>query len=229
MGHSIAAGKSRPEVAHPDLLVDAAQNVTTMRLVDSMLHDVRNPLNALSINLDVLTERVRRELGELPPAQEKNFRVMREQIHRIDAILREYLEFISPRSDTSQGQVDLSDATLRALKVLGHECRRSMVRVRQLVEPGLRVASTDVGAVRVAAMQILFRAILRAGQEGEVDVTLQRDGASAVLRVRDSLADPSEPFAYGASALDLLCARLGAEVRRTGSEFVMSMPLEQEG
>ncbi len=228
MGHSTAAEKSRLETAHPDLLVDAARNVTTMRLADSMLHDVRNPLNALSINLDVLTERMRRELGEIPSAQEKNFRVMREQIHRIDAIMREYLEFIAPRPEADPGWVDLSDVTLRAVKVLGHECRRSMVRLRQLVEPDLRVAPA-LGDVRFAAMQILFRAIVRAGQEGEVEVTLQRDGAYAVLRVRDSLADPSEPFAYAVPALERLCASLGGEVRRTGPEFVLSIPLMQEG
>ena len=55
-------------------------------------------------------------------------------------------------------------------------------------------------------------------------VLVDRLGASAVTG-----ADPSEPFAYAVPALERLCASLGGEVRRTGPEFVLSIPLMQEG
>ncbi len=232
MGQSIAAERPRPEVAHSDLAVDAARSVTNQRLADSMLHDVRNPLNALSINLDVLSEKIRRELGEIPPAQEKNLKVMREQIHRIDAILREYLEFIAPRPESIPVPVNVSEITARALKVLGHECRRSMIRVRPLVEPELRISATDAGAVRFLVMQVLFRGAARAGQDGELEVTLQRDGPNAALRVRDardSRDDAAEPYAFVLPAIERMSVQLGAEMRRTGSELVLSLPLKQEG
>ena len=38
----------------PDPVVGAARYVAVPTLMDSLLHDVRNPLNALSINLEVL-------------------------------------------------------------------------------------------------------------------------------------------------------------------------------
>ncbi len=41
-----------------DPVVDAARYGAVPTLMDSLLHDVRNPLNALSIHLDVLTAKL---------------------------------------------------------------------------------------------------------------------------------------------------------------------------
>src|SRR5687767_9977504 len=69
LGTSTAVGRASKEDASPELTIGAARQAANQRLMDSLLHDVRNPLNALSINLDVLTEKIRREHGEIPAAQ----------------------------------------------------------------------------------------------------------------------------------------------------------------
>jgi hypothetical protein len=104
-----------------------------------------------------------------------------------------------------------------------------MIRIRQMIEPDLRIASLDAGAVRFLALHILFRALTRAGAGGELDVTLQREGGMAVLRVRDSHPGASEPFEHSIPAFERVCSDLGAEVVRGGPEFVVTMPLAGEG
>lgn len=204
--------------------VDAARNAVTGRLFDSLLHDVRNPLNALSINLDVLTEKLRREQGEIPPAQEKNLKVMREQVFRVDGILKRFAEFIAPRDGASESAC-LSDEVLQALHILGHECRRSMIKVRQIIEPDLKVAGS-VAAVRFLVLQAIFRGVARASQEGELDVSLQRDGDRAILRIRDSgKTDANEPFGHARAALDSLASQLDADLRMAGSELQLTLSL----
>lgn len=194
--------------------------------MDSLVHDVRNPLNALSINLDVLTEKLRREQGEIPAAQEKNLKVMREQIFRVDAILKHFAEFMAPRPDAGgDAFIDASDAVKQALSVLGHESRRAMIKVRNMVEPDLRVPGRG-STVKFLAVQAVFRAVLRAGQDGEVDVTFQRDGQRAVLRVKDSCTDPGrEPFAHAHTALATLTSELHGELRINGAELQVLLPL----
>ena len=205
---------------------DAASGILAQRLMDSLLHDVRNPLNALSINLDVLVEKLRREQGEIPATQEKNLRVMRDQIFRIDALLKHFAEYMGPPRQTQVGQVDLSEVIGQVVELLGHETRRNMIKVRQMVEPGLFVRGA-IRDVRFMVLQGLYRAICRAGSEGEVDLTLQRDGARAVLRIRDGGTDAlQEPFAHASSGLDAAAHRLGAESRTAGPETLISLPLE---
>jgi signal transduction histidine kinase len=218
------ADLTAPPPSGSDLAVGAARNAITHRLIDSLLHDVRNPLNALSINLDVLTEKLRREQGDIPPTQEKNLKVMREQIFRVDGILKQFAEFLAPRPDPMRGPVDVSEVVRQTLQILGHECRRAMVKIRQMIEPDLKTAGASA-AVHFVTLQLVFRALIRAGAEGEVDVTLQREGDHAVLRVRDGLTEGREPFPHAGAALAALSAELGGEVRFNGAEAQLLLPL----
>jgi signal transduction histidine kinase len=224
LGTLPAADLSAPLESATDLAIGAARNAIVHRLVDSLLHDVRNPLNALSINLDVLTEKLRREQGEIPAAQQKNLKAMREQIFRVDGILKQFADFMAPRPEAVRDPVDLSEAVRQALQILGHECRRSMVKVRQMLEPELKTVGAS-GAVRFLVIQLLFRALARAGTEGEMDVTLQREGGVAVLRIRDGSTDGREPFPHAGAALTALTTELGGKIQVGGSEAQLFLPL----
>ncbi len=205
---------------------DAASGILSQRLMDSLLHDVRNPLNALSINLDVLVEKLRREQGEIPATQEKNLRVMRDQIFRIDALLKHFAEYMGPERGAASSQVDLSEVLGGVVDLLGHETRRHMIKVRQMVEPGLFVRGS-LRDVRFVVLQALYRGVSRAGSEGELDVTLQRDGGRALLKVKDGQPDPLlEPFAHAHAGLAAAASRLGADIRTAGNETLISLPLE---
>ncbi|MFY0575704.1 hypothetical protein ACN28S_16275 [Cystobacter fuscus] len=60
MINSTAANSGAPPVREvTETVVDAARYSTVPSLMDSLLHDVRNPLNAMSIHLEVLTEKLK--------------------------------------------------------------------------------------------------------------------------------------------------------------------------
>jgi phosphoglycerate-specific signal transduction histidine kinase len=139
---STAASSGAPSVREGmDPVVDAARYSAVPSLMDSLLHDVRNPLNALSIHLEVLTEKLKGEAGQVPASQEKNLRSMREQIQRVDGILRRFSEFIVSRPG-SLGDVELSDTVTRALEVLAHESRKRRLEAAAALE--LRCAQLGV-------------------------------------------------------------------------------------
>ncbi|MHA7631305.1 histidine kinase dimerization/phospho-acceptor domain-containing protein [Corallococcus sp. M7] len=80
------------EVSDP--VVGAARYDAVPPLMDSLLHDVRNPLNALAIHLEVLSEKLKGESGQVPATQEKNLKAMREQIARVDGLLKLFSDFM---------------------------------------------------------------------------------------------------------------------------------------
>ncbi|HXN41127.1 MAG TPA: histidine kinase dimerization/phospho-acceptor domain-containing protein, partial [Myxococcaceae bacterium] len=79
-----------------DPVIGGLQWQTARALVLGLLHDARNPLNALAINLEVLTDKLRQ--SEAPATGEKNVKAMREQIRRIDSMLRRFGDFLAPRA-----------------------------------------------------------------------------------------------------------------------------------
>ena len=205
-------------------VVSAARYALVHRLMDSLLHDVRNPLNALAINIDVLTEKLKGPDKTVPPNQEKNLKAMRDQVFRVDGILKVFAEYMTPKS-VSQGEPPLfTERIVRVLDVLGHEMRRNRVALRQQIDPSVRVRGNDHAALNFIALQSVLRAIVRAQSGGEVSVTLAAEKGRAVLTISDNAGD-QEPFPDAAIALQLEAERQGGEARVTGGQCIVTLPL----
>jgi signal transduction histidine kinase len=193
-----------------DPVVDAARYSAVPTLMDSLLHDVRNPLNALSIHLEVLAEKLKAGTGQVPPSQEKNLRAMREQIQRVDGIMRSFCEFIVFRSG-APGEAALSETAVRALEVLGHESRRRRIQVQAAIEPGVKVRLGDGGELGFLLVQALLRAYARSEGGTEVKVAVRVEESRAVLEVVDASSVTAERTPEAAAALALRCSQLGVE------------------
>ncbi len=179
------------------------------RLVDSLLHDARNPLNALAINLEVLVEKLKDEDGKVPESQEKNIRAMREQVYRIDGILRQFADFIAPRLGAS-GEVNLAEVVQRALDVAGHEARKRRVKLERALDATPPLTVRDPGAVHLLVAQLLLGAVGRAEGGTEVRVQLVR----AQARISLEVSAPS-----GAAWDEATLAALRALAQQGGAEL----------
>jgi signal transduction histidine kinase len=193
-----------------DPVVGAARYSAIPTLMDSLLHDVRNPLNALSINLEVLSEKLKGETGLVPASQEKNIKAMRDQIQRVDGILRQFSDFIVVRGGTP-GEVVLSDIARRSLDVLAHESRRRRLKLQVAIEQDIRIHLQDTSEVSFFLVQALLRAFGRAEAGTEVAVSVRAEGSRAVLEVVDPAGGAAEQAADIVAALGLRCAQLGVE------------------
>ncbi|WP_407692880.1 sensor histidine kinase [Pyxidicoccus xibeiensis] len=206
-----------------DPVVGAARYGAVPTLMDSLLHDVRNPLNALAIHLEVLSEKLKAETGQVPPSQEKNLKAMREQIQRVDGILRLFSDFVVHRGG-APGEADLSDTTTRALGVLSHESRKRRVQVQVGVEAGVLVRLGDTSELGFFIIQALLRAFRRAEGGGSVRVMVRADGGAAVLEVEDSAGATAESMPDAVAALELRCAQLGVELHLRGGHCRLVFP-----
>jgi signal transduction histidine kinase len=222
--NSTAANSGAPPVREvTDTVVDAARYSTVPSLMDSLLHDVRNPLNAMSIHLEVLTEKLKVD-GQVPPSQEKNLKSMREQIQRVDGILRRFAEFIVSRPGGA-GEADLSETVTRAMEVLSHESRKRRLQLRPTVAPGVRARLADIGELGFLVVQALTRAYGRSETGHEVTVVVRREDTKAVFEVVDANAAGVAGGSEASAALELRCAQLGVELHLLAGTCRLSFPL----
>lgn len=195
-------------------------------LLDSLIHDARNPLNALTLNLEVLTEKLR-ALPTPLPAADKNLRAIREQVFRVDAILRKFAEFLSVRP-TGEGEVNLSEWLAKALEILGHEARSGRVKVLSEIEAGLRVRFAEVAMAPFVALQPVLRGIQRCVPGGEISVSLAREGERVALTVTDSAEGNPETHSEVLSSLEWICVQSGGSVSARGADFRVVLPLVRQ-
>jgi len=222
---STAASSSAPSVRQEaDPVVEAARYGAVPTLMDSLLHDVRNPLNALSIHLEVLSEKLKGDTGQVPPSQEKNLKAMRDQIQRVDIIMRRFSEFIVSRP-SAPGDADLSETVTRAIEVLAHETRRRRLQVRPMVAVGVRARLADTGELCFLVVQALMRAYGRSASGAEVSVAVRAEGGLAVLEVVDATPTASESAPEVVAALRMRCAQLGVELQLHEGLCRLTFPL----
>lgn len=205
--------------------MEAARLSMVERLFDSLLHDARNPLNALVINLDVLTEKLRKPEGQVPPNQEKNLRAIREQAFRVDGILRTFSESLLPAPESGPGDADFSTQLIRAHDLLGHEIRRNRVKTNLSIQPNVRLAKADPRLCSFLSIQPLLRSIARSAPGEEVFMILGVEQSEALLQIRDVAPGAQEPFPEGPAAIAWAAQAMGGSASVRAGECLLRLPV----
>ena len=141
------------------------------RLTSGVAHEVKNPLNAMMIHLDLLKEK----LDAPTPEVEQSLEVIGSEIRRLDRVVQGFLRFMRPQEMVFK-TVDLN-ALLQSLgALLEVEWQAQGIRLAFDLDAGLPPVGADEELLRQAFLNILQNA----GQAmpGGVTVTLRtaRDG-----------------------------------------------------
>ncbi len=201
-------------------------------LVNSLAHEIRNPLNALSVNLNLLL----RKIGDGPGADKLNAALR--EVRRLDELLTAFLRFARPKVPKA-----------REMKLAGILTELETFIAPVAATGGVTLEFGPVADVAVRTdpdllKQALLNVILNSFEAGagRVNVAAEDLGDDVVVTVRDDgpgLAEPArafEPF-YSTkpegSGLGLptaraiavsLGGRLEANDAPVGAELILTIP-----
>ena len=141
------------------------------RLTSGVAHEVKNPLNAMMIHLDLLKER----LDTPTPQVEQCLEVIGGEIRRLDRVVQGFLRFMRPQELVLK-TVDLN-ALLQSLgALLDAEWRTQGIRVVFELDTGLPPVGADEELLRQAFLNILQNAGQAMPGGGTVTLRTARDG-----------------------------------------------------
>jgi signal transduction histidine kinase len=190
--------------------------------MDSLVHDVRNPLNALAINVEILHEKLSRAAGgEVPAAQAKNLQAMREQISRVNGMLGDFARFLAP-APAAPTVLSLSQMVKEAVLVLGHASRRARVKLAvDVPDAQAAVEAMDPSALGFLVLLPLFRAVERTPEDAQVRVMVRDEGGRTVLNVQDGGREEGEETEVE-QALRAAASEYGVELYVRGPQLRLS-------
>jgi signal transduction histidine kinase len=189
------------------------------RVYRTLAHELRAPLSAMVINLDLLRESLSRE-GAPPPAR-RHVDVLREELNRLTRSLSGILTQTVPEAPPESFDLTVSLADLVAL--LTPQARRQSVELEaRLPDEPLPVRGYP-DRLRQAFLNVAVNALEAMPRGGRLTVEARRDGARARVALRDNgpgippealprLYDPNFSTKDGGSGIGLHVARALVEL-----------------
>ena len=160
-------------------------------LANGILHDFRNPMSALRLDLQMLQKEVEKGAAcRSDRLTELSVRT-RKTLERMDEILREFL-YLSRPDSTSQELVDLNECVRDSVGMLGPGYAKAGVRLEtNLSEKALHVRGHG-SSLRRVLINLLVNAQQASHAGGTVFVRAYRQGRAAVVEVLDQGPGVSE-------------------------------------
>ncbi len=174
-------------------LADMRRMTELSQLIIGLAHEVRNPLNAIRLNLHAIG-RVHRGEARLP--DEELNAIVREsvwEIGRVSALIGEMLGYA--RSEPPRAEdVDLNAEVRGALDLVKHVMEDQHVAVVARMGGETRLVRIDRARLRQILLNLLNNAREAVGKGGRIEIDVHRAGRSIELVVSDN--GPGVPVAH---------------------------------
>ncbi|GEM_PF-1053108 len=165
----------------------ALRNARTSALASfgaSIAHEIRNPLNSIALNLQLLQEGIQKIPGEQKEELLEESAAVLEEIETLNRLVGDVLRFArNPAPSLSRGNA--SEAVVRALKLLSGEARKNGVRLARDLDPldGVRL---DEDMLSRAVYNIGLNAIQAMPEGGTLTIRTEARPHSALIEIADT-------------------------------------------
>ncbi|HEX6079113.1 MAG TPA: ATP-binding protein [Methylomirabilota bacterium] len=141
------------------------------RLTSGVAHEVKNPLNAMMIHVELLKER----LEDADPDVRQSLEVIGSEIRRLDRVVQGFLKFMRPQELTLK-PVDLNSMLQSVGALLEAEGQSRGVRLVMDLDAGLPSVSGDEELLRQAFINIVQNAVQAMPNGGAVRIRTRPEG-----------------------------------------------------
>ncbi len=217
-------------------------------LANGIIHDVRNPMSSLRLDIQMLQKEAAKQPHSDPERVRSLAKRARQTMDRLDAVMREFL-FVSRPDDRVREPMNVNTCLRDCADLLHPRFERASVTLKLNLDESLPVITGhDVGLKR-AATNILLNAIQASPPGGTVSLTSRQSDGRILIHVDDEgpgipekdIARIFDMFVSGnpdGTGLGLYLARVAVEKLsgsltaanrpEGGARFTLSLPAQPE-
>jgi len=154
------------------------------RLTANVGHEVKNPINAMVVHLELLRGKLSNPAFDRSSAQ-KHVEILSDEMHRLDRVVETLADFSRPM-DLDLREQDLRHVIDQTLELAGAELKEHGVGVESESPPVAVPVRVDAELLRQALLNLLLNAMQAMPSGGTVRVTVRRDQRIAVVEIADN-------------------------------------------
>jgi len=160
-------------------------------LASGLAHEIRNPLNSLNLNMQLLEEELSGRVGALAeaPSSGRLMSITRDEIHRLERLVTDFLQYARPRPLELE-EIAAVELLERCQEVLKGELRARGAQLRVEDESGGAKVCVDPGQINQLLLNLVQNALASSesdadGGATEVRLAVSRESGRVVFEVED--------------------------------------------
>jgi signal transduction histidine kinase/HAMP domain-containing protein len=150
------------------------------RLTSGVAHEVKNPINAIVVHLELLREKMR----EVDPDTRRHMDIIGNEIHRLDRVVETLVDFNRP-VDLRLSSFDLRRLVDEVAMLASPEAALLGVKVETHLGSDALPVKADNDLIKQALLNVVLNGVQSMAQGGTLTVVARRDDAAASIEVRD--------------------------------------------
>lgn len=179
----VMAKRAEERLRLEEQLNEAQRLATLGKMVAAVSHEIKNPLGIVRSTAEILGKRI----GKVAPGNENLANIIVEETSRLDAIVREFLDFARPR-ELRLEQGSLNAVIERVLRFMEPEFVQKSVVVRNRLDPDLPGIWMDGEQIHQVVFNIVFNAVQAMPYGGDLAIRtgVQEGGEAVMLEIADT-------------------------------------------
>ncbi|HEY2115941.1 MAG TPA: ATP-binding protein, partial [Candidatus Angelobacter sp.] len=150
------------------------------RLTSGVAHEVKNPLNAIVVHLEVL----RQKMKEIDPDTRRHVDVISSEIQRLDRVVQTLVDFTRP-VELRLSDMDMRKVVEDVVILASPAAEKHNVLIEREAAPDALPVRIDVDLVKQAVLNIVLNGVQAMPNGGTLRLTVKREGDGALIGVRD--------------------------------------------
>jgi len=154
-------------------------------LAAGLVHEIKNPLNAISINLQLLNEDLQDRNSEKDIKMSSRVQLLQKEVCRLDSILSDFLRF-AKRPVLHFEECDINEIIESVLDFVGPEAMQHSVRILKSFDTKLPKCNLDSNAIKQALLNVILNAQQAMSNGGELIVRTYQSDENVFIDITDT-------------------------------------------
>ncbi|HUM05184.1 MAG TPA: ATP-binding protein [Terriglobales bacterium] len=150
------------------------------RLTRGVAHEVKNPINAIVLHLQLLHNK----LQQVDPDTQRHMEVIGNEIHRLDRVVQTLVDFTRPR-DLRLQEVDMRKILEDVSILAGPDAAQHGVRLSQGFCEEPLIVRIDPDLMKQAILNLVLNGVQAMAHGGTLTLAAQREEETVLIEVRD--------------------------------------------
>ncbi len=151
------------------------------RLTSGVAHEVKNPINAIVVHLEVLREK----LQQIDPDTRRHMDIIGSEIQRLDRVVQTLVDFTRP-VELRLADIDLRRIIDDVILLATPDAERQGIHIARQPDLDPLPVKVDADLIKQAVLNVVLNGIQAMPEGGMLTIAARRDDGTAEVEIRDN-------------------------------------------